>query len=175
MGITGTVGTTNNSDGNPGSLINPGGRVLDYTQAAKRGAFGVIPKTVENMAEPRRSEVLPQGRVALRRDFRFGPLFNCLWYERDPCGTPAPGCGICQFKIDHFGNLAQEAVDGFAKSASALAMDDADAQELAAPALGEIFRQEGGEIGGAKGVQVEFVRDGVMDDGFRILHELSMR
>ena len=94
--------------------------------------------------------------------------------EGDPGGTPATRGGIGEVELGYFGDVAEEAVDGLAEGAGAFAMDDADAEELAAAALGEVFWQEGGEIGGAEGVEVEFVCDGVVDDGFRIWHGGSM-
>ena len=54
------------------------------------------------------------------------------------------------------------------ESATAFAVDDADAQDAALAAFGEVFGEQAADFIGPEGVQVEFRADGV-------LHQLGNR
>src|SRR5690606_8519750 len=82
------------------------------------------------------------------------------WVEEDPGGAPGAAAGAGGvLEVPDFGEAAEEGVDAFAQGAAAFAMDHADREDAVLQALGEVFREQFADLGGAEGVKVELVGD----------------
>ena len=87
--------------------------------------------------------------------------------ESDPGGAPGAGGGVCRPGVagDDVGEGVEEFVDAGAEGARALAVNDADAEDVVLAALEEVLREKGADVGGAEGVEVELRGDGDFDGG----------
>lgn len=85
--------------------------------------------------------------------------------ERDPGGSPGPGGGVGGPGVagDDVGDRVEEFVNAGAQGAGAFAVDDADAEDVVFATLEEVLGEQRADVGGAEGVEVEFVCDGDFD------------
>jgi hypothetical protein len=81
--------------------------------------------------------------------------------EPDPGGTPAAALlSGGPLPGGHFGKLVEKLVNALAQGPDAFSVHDAHGKNAMFNALGEIVRQQIGDLGGQEGVQIQLIRDG---------------